>query len=381
VSIIDFKRGAREASLVNFWHAAKLRPDWERLYLTNLRSRYFDNPEAQGRPLFIPPREAQTPIRDLTPLSNDTILATHWNWGTFLWKVFENSGVGGYAQEAKKARVYCSAMLLGRPCLIQGMSDGTIAFMAAKAPFDHVPFHVIDLKMKRIFRLAVSPDERFLLATDNASNILELKLQLDFLKAPRIGPEEWRKFEPILEERRMEHHSAVQWIAFTPDSQYFVTSSYQSKRIVLWDTSRGKLVQEKALEDNLGAIAIMPNGRYLAVDSKSKTVFFELPSLNVMDEIRYRGWQSSCTAIALSPNGRYLVTPSYATMILWDLESGKEIAEFDTKPSHDDFGVESKYPAPKEPVESLTFLPDGKHLVSGGEMGGLNLWDLSEFVS
>jgi WD40 repeat protein len=371
---------ARGMSLVNVWHPAKLQPDWEKLYLTNLRSRYFDNPDARGRPLFIPPRESQTPIRDLTPLGNDAVLATHLNWCTFLWKAFENNGIGAYSPKGMKSRVSCSTLTPRQPCLIQGMSDGTIAFMAMKPPFEHVPFHVIEPRTKTVFRLAVSPDERFLLATDNAEHIILHELRLDFLSAPRLGLEEWRKTNPIGDVHEIKTGKGVQWLAFTSNSQLFLSSSHEAKEVVLRDTSSGKTLKERTLEDHPGALVIMPNGNYLAVDSESKTTFLELPSLSVMDSIEYKGWQSNCTSIALSPNGRYLVTPSYSMLILWDLETGKFIAELQTKPSHDDFGPESKYPAPRETVESLAFLPDGKHLVSGGEMGSLNLWDLSEFI-
>ena len=367
-------------SLVQVWHPAKLQPDWEKLYLTNLRSRYFDNPDSRGRPLFIPPRETQTPIRDLIPLSDDSVLATQWNWCTLLWKVSENTGIGAYSPEGLKSRVSCSALMPRLPCLIQGMVDGSIAFMAMKPPFEHVPFHVTEPKTKTVFRLAISPDEHFLLLTDNSDHVILYELQLDFLNAPHLGPEDWRKMNPIRDAHEIKTDKAVQWIAFAPNSKYFLFSSHQAKKIVLTDTSNGKKLKERIFEDHPGAFVIMPNEDYLAIDSESKTTFLELSTLSVMDTIEYKGWQSSCSAIALSPNGRYLVTPSYSMLTLWDLETGKYITDFQTKPSHDDFGPESRYPAPKESVESLAFLPDGKHLVSGGEMGGLNLWDLSEFI-
>ncbi|WXG44028.1 MAG: WD40 repeat domain-containing protein [Promethearchaeati archaeon SRVP18_Atabeyarchaeia-1] len=367
-------------SLVHVWHPLKLQSGWEERYQTNLRSRYFDDPEARGRPLFIPPREAETPIRDLIPLGNEAVLATHWNWCTLLWRALDNSGIAAYSPQGLKSRVYCSALTPKQPCLIQGMSDGTIAFMALKEPFQHVPFHVMESKMKSVFRLAVSPDERFLLATDNSEHVFLYELDLSFLSSPNIGPEEWTMNWPELDVHEVKPNMAVQCLTFTPDSKYFISSSHQSKKLVLCDASKGKVVQEKTFDDHLGAAAVMPNGDYLALDSDSRTRFLELPSLNEMDSIKYAGWESSCTSIALSPDGKYLVTPSYSMLTLWNLETGKMIGEFQTKPSHDDFGPQSKYPSPKEPVETIAFLPDGKHLVSGGEMGGLNLWDLSQLI-
>jgi WD40 repeat protein len=367
-------------SLVKVWHPAKLDPNWERNYLTDLRSRYFDDPDAQGRPLFIPPRETQTPIIDLIPLNDDSILATQLNWCTLLWNVSENIGIGAFSPQGLRSKVSCSALTPHLPCLIQGMTDGSIAFMAMKPPFEHVPFHILEPKTKTVYRLAVSPDDRFLLSTDNADHVILYELQLDFLDAPHLGLEDWRKMNPIGRVNELKSDKAVQWIGFAPNSKYFLTSSHEAKKIVLSDTSNGKKVKERILEDQPGAFVVMPNGNYLAVDSESRTTFLELSTLSVMDTIEYKGWQSSCSAIALSPNGRYLVTPSFSMLTLWDLETGKYIADFNMKPAHDDFGPESKYPAPKEAVEAIAFLPDGKHLVSGGEMGSLNLWDLSEFI-
>jgi len=357
----------------------KLNPDWEKLYLTDYQTRFWGEHNTE-RKYFIPPRGAQTPIRDIVPISNDAILGTHWNCCTFVWRVFENGGIGAPSPKGINAKVYCSAITPHKPCLIQGLSDGTIAFMSTKPPFEHAAFYLLRTKAKSIFRLTISSDERYLLATDNDEHVFMYKLDLSFLEDSQITPTELKRIKPVDEVHDIKAKEPVQWLSFTPNGKSFASGSRQSRKLVLWDTHSGKKQYEKTLQDPLGGIAVMPNGDYLVADSESKITFWELHTMSQLDSIEYKGGLSSCSGIALSPNGRYLVTPSYTLLILWDLKTGEYIAEFEMKPSHDDFGMESKYNSPREPVETMAFLPDGKHLVSGGDMGGLNLWDLSEFI-
>jgi len=96
---------------------------------------------------------------------------------------------------------------------------------------------------------------------------------------------------------------------------------------------------------------------------------------------RFRGHTSPVRSVAFSPDGGYLVSGSGGghyggkgyikgndhTVRVWDVETGSELCQFD----------------PGQRVTSVAFLPDGRHVVSGGgaydrNQADLLLWKLPE---
>jgi WD40 repeat protein len=67
-------------------------------------------------------------------------------------------------------------------------------------------------------------------------------------------------------------------------------------------------------------------------------------------------------------------------LVLLDLQSGEIAGELEVSPSHDDLAEASVLSGAVDPVEAVTFLKDGKHIVSGQSMGGLKLWDMSQLM-
>nr|MDO8100595.1 hypothetical protein [Candidatus Njordarchaeota archaeon] len=340
----------------------------------------MDSP-SQGKRLFKPPKSTQTPIRDLIPLSNEDILVTQWNSSAFFWRPHDETAFGFFHSENTESRVQSSAITSDRRFLILGLSDGGIAFV----DLDQVPLAgqvlpIIHSKANKIYRLIISADSRYLLATDNDKDVLVYELKLNLLDVMKVDPDRWEQVGIVKQIHELHASSDVRWLSFAENNGCGLCSCRSSKSVFMWDLSNGKELHRLTFDEEVGGLAVMPNGRYLTVDTKSKLTFWSLPRLEKLDETSYKGCLSDCNFVALSPDGRYLAASSGMVIILFDLKSGTIAGEFEVSPSHDDIARGSFLTGGVDPVETVAFLPNGKHIVSGQSMGGLKLWDLSQLM-
>jgi serine/threonine protein kinase/WD40 repeat protein len=188
-------------------------------------------------------------------------------------------------------------------------------------------------------------DKQIRLALRSGEYELELKgahegLKLDIEKATlKRGKETLAKIErigknppePVGEVRQFVGHTgSVRAVAYSPCGRYALTAGgwpNPDGTLRLWDLGKGKEVWSR------------------------QAVF------------RWAGGE--CNIVVFSPDGRRAVTRGPAgpdgSMKLWEVETGKELRSW-----NDD----------REHVQGLAFLPDGKHILSGGNSGWLQLWDL-----
>jgi WD40 repeat protein len=107
------------------------------------------------------------------------------------------------------------------------------------------------------------------------------------------------------------------------------------------------------------------SGRYLLTGGKDGRIrYWDLrdnrevePSLAVPRTV-----PGSIGAVALSPDGRTLAVGSNAAVTLWDIESHRQLGE--------------PLPHPEGMVGGVAFLTDGKRLVSCSEDGSFRIWDI-----
>jgi WD40 repeat protein len=307
---------------------------------------------------------------------------THWNSSAFFWRPRDETAFGFFHPENSESRVQSSAITSDRRFLILGLSDGGLAFI----DLDQVPLvgqllPIVHSKDNRIYRIAISADSRHLLATDNDKDVLVYELQLNLLDVMNVNPDRWEQKGIVKRVHELHASHDIRWLSFAENNRFGLCSCRDSKSVFLWDLSTGKELHKLTFDEEVGGLVVMPNGRYLTVDTKSKLTFWSLPELEKLDETRYKGCMSDCNFIALSPDGRYLAASSGMVIMLFDLKSGKIAGEFEVGPSHDDFAQGSILTGGIDPVETVAFLPNGKHIVSGQSMGGLKLWDLSQFIS
>jgi WD40 repeat protein len=149
-------------------------------------------------------------------------------------------------------------------------------------------------------------------------------------------------------------------VAVSPDGRYIATAGEET-RVFLFDAIAGKL--SKILSghvDFVNALAFSPDGHYLASAGAEGRTF--LWDVNTGKSLRtLLGHSDEVNAVAFSPDGMLLATASEdSTVILWGLTSGQ--------PSKILSGHQGG-------VRSVAFNPNGKKLVSAGIDSRMLVWN------
>jgi WD40 repeat protein len=156
------------------------------------------------------------------------------------------------------------------------------------------------------------------------------------------------------------HQQPVSSIAFSPDGQQLVSSSFD-KTIKLWDTSSGKCLKTLlGHRSRIWTVIFHPNGRQIASGSDdNNTKIWDLKQGRCINTII--GHTSAVLSVNLSPDGRSLASGNEDnTITIWDISRGTI-----TQTLH---GHTNR-------VWSAEFSPDGRLLVSGSADYTIKLWD------
>lgn len=158
-------------------------------------------------------------------------------------------------------------------------------------------------------------------------------------------------------------------------------ASHRADAISFWDRATGKELRRLTVDNWVTALAVSPDGSVLASGDYGQTI--SLWDVATGKELRrLEGHVGAVVALAFSPDGRTLAsgakdefstfepvgggfTTRYRdadkTIRLWDVSSGKEIGQI---LGHGSF------------VKWLSFLADGKQLLSASNDGTIRLWDV-----
>lgn len=184
----------------------------------------------------------------------------------------------------------------------------------------------------------------------------------DILRLPARGDshcgEVWGTLTTTLEG----HPTFVRHIAFSPCGKLLATVLV-GQTVWLWDIAMGKALRVPVCDDNVGAIAFLPDGNILACAiNNNKTGDWmlklfgpdyrkEAPKLN---PIRGTGFVGS---IKFSPDGKLLASISDETVRLWDSSTGalmQILSDYETM--------------------SIAFSPDGR-LLASAFVDCVKVWD------
>jgi WD40 repeat protein/uncharacterized caspase-like protein len=166
--------------------------------------------------------------------------------------------------------------------------------------------------------------------------------------------------------RSFEHSGSVHSASFSPDGKYVLSGGEQGMK--LWDAATGQLT--RAFEANVSSVAFSPDGRQLLSDFGTTLRLWDASSGEAVRT--FEGRSGGLKAVALSPNGGLVLSGGDEVVRLWDAHTGQLIRTFDHG------GL----------VQSVTFSPDGRHVLSGGfgrflsdmrseTCACLKLWDVS----
>ena len=151
---------------------------------------------------------------------------------------------------------------------------------------------------------------------------------------------------------RLEHEGSVQAIALSPDGRYLATAS-QDYPVRVWEMTNGREVARLEHERVVTAVhidmsvAFSPDGHYLATASGDHTArVWEATSGREVMRLTH---QDLVWMVAFSPDGHYLATASQdCTARVWEATSGHEV---------------TRLPHERE-VRVVTFSPDGTFLAT-----------------
>jgi len=164
----------------------------------------------------------------------------------------------------------------------------------------------------------------------------------------------------------------IRGLSFSPDDKQ-IASTGQGKSVRIWDIKTGKLVSKfYAHQDDIFRVHFHPQGKMLLTASKDGTAklwdrdrAIELvtinpqPMENPANTSKGRGSDAIQDA-SFSPDGKFIVTMKSNTIALWDLQGNLLTSAI----------------AHSKKVNSFSFAPNGKQLVTSGDDETVKLWQI-----
>ena len=151
-------------------------------------------------------------------------------------------------------------------------------------------------------------------------------------------------------------------VAFSPDGKYIISGSgnFRADKDTtarVWDAATGKEIARMNHAEAVSSVAFSPDGKYVVSGSWDRTArVWEALTGHQVTRIVHGG---AITSVAFSPDGKYVVSGSWDnTARVWEALTGQEVA----RTTHE--GA----------ITSAAFSPDGKYVVSGSADHTARVW-------
>ena len=199
-----------------------------------------------------------------------------------------------------------------------------------------------------LFEVAVSPDGHFLAAAGEKGT----------LKLFDINHSQLSQQHTLLG-----HEGYVFTVAFHPQGEWLASAGTLDKKIILWSLSSSKPINQWIAPDKVNALAVSPDGKYLASGGDDKNITLrEIETDSVSCILEGHRERISDGGLAFHPAGKLLASASSdRTARLWLVSTCEESKTL--------FGHAHS-------VEKLTFSPDGKTLATSSSDKSIRLWNV-----
>ncbi|QIG91133.2 toll/interleukin-1 receptor domain-containing protein [Bradyrhizobium sp. 6(2017)] len=170
-----------------------------------------------------------------------------------------------------------------------------------------------------------------------------------------------RDFKSGSEVRRFDGHAHVVWsLAVLPDGHRAISSG-DDGIVKLWDLANVHPIREfKGHSGEVWSVSLVP-GQDRAL-SASLDGTMKLWDLSKDIPIRTFNYGSRLLCVATSPDGKIAVSGANGAIQSWNVDDGSKIKTLN--------GFDGD-------IIAIGVLPDGKHVVSGGDDGIIRLWELA----
>ena len=196
--------------------------------------------------------------------------------------------------------------------------------------------------ISRFLSVALSPNDRIIASGDNTIYLWDLQGN-------------------ALEKTFQGHEDLISCIAFSPNNQMLVSSSWDGT-IRLWNL-RGNPTGEifQGHKGKVHAVAFSPDGQIIVSGGADSTVRLWNLQGNLIRQ-PFGGHQRESNSVAFSPNGEMIVSGSSdRTIRLWNLQGNL---------------IGQPFQGHADTIFSVAFSPDGKLIASGSRDQTVRLWDL-----
>ena len=242
--------------------------------------------------------------------------------------------------------IRCLAYTPDGKFLASGGYDGLIHLWDARSG---QKIRTLQTRFPCVAALAISPGSKFLVSASHDSD--SRGKMADF----RLWNVETGKVMFQLGDSEEETKA----VAFSPDGKR-IASGNGANTICLWDAQTGKLIHrwKEGSPDNhaFTSFVFAPDGKKLATTGSELRVL----DLNTKKELTPEG-KSGCHTLAYAPDGTILAMAGFDDLRLFRASTLTEIQRFERD---------------KKIIDSITFFPDGKTLVSSNYSGQLCFWDV-----
>lgn len=238
-------------------------------------------------------------------------------------------------------------------------------------------------------------------------------LRLTELQTPHLRLR-WRatRESPYLERTFIGHTGDINGVLMLPGER-FIASASDDQTIRVWDLITGQLVRTViAHEENVGTIALSPDGKFAASGSKpgfnSRIVDSEVKIWDTATwsesrriETKTQNWPLQ---LLITPDSQRLIATCFSEHFVWNLHTGATVSSWKTGASVRALAVTSDgsklfcgastydigvFDVEKgEQIDSLdndqgilyaiALTSDGRYLICGGDFGNISIWDLHQ---